>query len=58
LTRRGLQLHPLLVFVAVLGGALAFGFAGLFLGPLVIALVITVLDVYERHVDEERASGY
>jgi predicted PurR-regulated permease PerM len=50
LTKRGLQLHPLLVFVAVLGGTLAFGFVGLFVGPLVIALVITVLDVYERHV--------
>lgn len=55
LTRRGLQLHPLLVFVAVLGGTLAFGFAGLFIGPLVIALVITVLEVYERHVSEQAA---
>ncbi len=52
LTKRGLQLHPLLVFVAVLGGTFAFGFVGLFVGPLVIALVITVLDVYERHVAE------
>lgn len=51
LTRRGLQLHPLLVFVAVFGGVLAFGFVGLFVGPLVIALVVTVLDVYERHVN-------
>jgi len=50
LTKRGLQLHPLLVFIAVFGGMLAFGFVGLFVGPLVIALMITVLDVYERHV--------
>ncbi len=50
LTRRGLQLHPLLVFIAVLGGVISFGAAGLFLGPLVIALVVTVLEVYERHV--------
>jgi predicted PurR-regulated permease PerM len=55
LTRRGLQLHPLLVFVAVLGGTLAFGLIGLFVGPLVIALVITVLEVYERHVAEGAA---
>ena len=51
LTKRGLQLHPLLVFVAVFGGMLAFGFSGLFVGPLVIALMVTVLDVYERHRD-------
>lgn len=50
LTKRGLQLHPLLVFIAVFGGMLAFGFVGLFVGPLVIALMITVLEVYERHV--------
>ena len=50
LTRRGLQLHPLLVFVAVFGGVISFGAAGLFVGPLVMALLVTMLDVYERHV--------
>ena len=49
LAKRGLQLHPLCVFVGVFGGMLAFGFVGLFVGPLVVALMITVLDVYERH---------
>jgi predicted PurR-regulated permease PerM len=49
LTRRGLSLHPLLVFIAVFGGVVSFGAAGLFLGPLVIALVVTLVDVYERH---------
>jgi len=50
LTRRGLQLHPLLVFVAVFGGIISFGPAGLFIGPLVIALLVTMFEVYERHV--------
>ena len=50
LTKRGLQMHPLLVFIAVFGGVISFGFAGLFLGPLVMALLVTVLDVYERRV--------
>ena len=57
LTKRGLQLHPLLVFIAVFGGMLAFGFVGLFVGPLVIALMITVLDVYERHVSGDLSQG-
>lgn len=47
LTRRGLQLHSLLVFLAVFGGVASFGFAGIFIGPLVMALAITMLDVYE-----------
>jgi predicted PurR-regulated permease PerM len=50
LTRRGLQLHPLLVFIGVFGGVISFGPAGLLIGPLVIALVVTLLDVYERHL--------
>ena len=52
LTRRGLQLHPLLVFISVFGGVISFGFVGLFLGPLVVALVVSVLEAYERHVGE------
>jgi predicted PurR-regulated permease PerM len=36
---------------------LAFGFVGLFVGPLVIALMITVLDVYERHVTDDLPQG-
>ena len=56
LTKRGLQLHPLLVFIAVFGGMLAFGFVGLFVGPLVIALMITVLEVYERHVSTDAST--
>jgi predicted PurR-regulated permease PerM len=57
LTKQGLQLHPLLVFVAVFGGVMAFGIAGLFLGPLVVVLVVTTLDVYERHVSNMRTGG-
>jgi len=45
------------VFIAVFGGMLAFGFVGLFVGPLVIALMITVLDVYERHVSGDLSQG-
>lgn len=46
LTRRGLRENPLLIFLAVFGGLASFGVAGLFLGPLVMALTITVLDLY------------
>lgn len=50
LTRRGLAIHPLAIFVAVFGGVASLGLVGLFLGPLVVALAITALDVYERHL--------
>lgn len=47
LTRRGLRIHPLAIFIAIFGGIASFGLAGIFYGPLVIAIAITVLDVYE-----------
>jgi predicted PurR-regulated permease PerM len=47
------QMHPLLTFLAVLGGIQAFGLLGLFLGPVLVALVTGVLDVYRATVRGE-----
>ena len=42
-----------LVFIAVIGALKAFGFAGLFIGPLVIALSIGFLDIIRERNREE-----
>lgn len=42
----GMQLHPLLILPGVLGGIALFGPAGIFLGPLVLALLFALLSVY------------
>jgi predicted PurR-regulated permease PerM len=42
------DIHPMFVLVGVLGGAAAFGFVGLFLGPLLVGVTIAVLKVYEQ----------
>lgn len=42
----GTQLHPLLVLLSVLGGLAFFGPVGLFLGPLVMALLLALLSLY------------
>ena len=39
------NMHPLLVFVALLGGAQAFGFLGLFIGPAILTLASAVLKL-------------
>jgi predicted PurR-regulated permease PerM len=41
-----IQLHPLIIFFAILGGLWAFGFNGLILGPMVVILFLTVLDLF------------
>ena len=43
----GADIHPILVLVGVLGGVAAFGFIGLFLGPLIVGILLAVLKVYE-----------
>jgi predicted PurR-regulated permease PerM len=41
-----IQLHPLIIFFAILGGLQMFGFNGLILGPMVVILFLTVLDLF------------
>jgi len=43
-----IDLHPFFVLVGVLGGAAVFGFIGLFLGPLLVGVMVSVLKVWER----------
>ena len=44
LISRGSSLPFALVFLGVMGGVVAFGFVGLFIGPTLLAVGLTVLD--------------
>jgi predicted PurR-regulated permease PerM len=50
-----IQLHPLIIFFAILGGIKVFGFNGLVLGPVLVILFLTVLDMFltEHKIDEQ-----
>lgn len=39
------QVHPLVIFFSILGGISFFGMNGLILGPLIVILFFTVLDL-------------
>jgi predicted PurR-regulated permease PerM len=41
-----IQLHPLIIFFAIMGGISVYGFNGLILGPIVVILFLTVLDLF------------
>jgi len=47
------RLPTLLIFLSILGGIKFFGFIGLILGPLVIAVFISVLEMF-RYAEDER----
>lgn len=38
------KLHPLLVFISLLGGAQAFGFLGLFIGPAALSVTFVIFE--------------
>jgi predicted PurR-regulated permease PerM len=50
--RGRVQLHILLLLFAVLGGLLAFGFVGLFLGPVIFSLLATLLAILREEMAE------
>ncbi len=54
LIRKGADLPLLLIFAGVIGGLLAFGIIGLFVGPVVLAVSYTLLVEWMR---EEGARG-
>jgi predicted PurR-regulated permease PerM len=42
------KVHPVLVLLGVLGGLHFFGFIGIIVGPLVLALLVTFIKIYEE----------
>lgn len=44
-------LHPVIVLLGVFGGLSLFGFAGIIIGPLLLALFIALLRIYEVEKD-------
>lgn len=52
LVGRGMQLHPLVVLLAVFGGLAFFGPAGVFLGPLIVSLLFALVSIYPRLMKE------
>ncbi len=49
----GANLHPLIAIVALFGGLQVFGFAGVFIGPILAGMFFVFLDAYAKtkHLD-------
>jgi predicted PurR-regulated permease PerM len=44
-------LHPILVLLGVVGGLSLFGFIGVLVGPILLAILITFMNIYEEEKD-------
>jgi predicted PurR-regulated permease PerM len=51
------QMNSLLILVSVLGGISVFGFLGFILGPIVVALASTILNVYTSPAEASTPPG-
>lgn len=51
------KLHTMLLFFGVLGGIKSFGLLGLIVGPLVVTICITILDIYSEKAAQTAPSG-
>ncbi len=56
------KVNPIFIILSILGGISMFGFWGVVLGPLIVAIVVTVLHIYEleycKDLDTSDCGGY
>lgn len=57
LIRKGVDLPLVMIFAGVLGGLVAFGILGLFIGPVVLAVSFTLLESWVQGDGSEEESG-
>jgi len=50
LLRGSAKIHPLLGFLSILGGVLAFGVFGFLIGPVVLSLVLSAIRIYRLDI--------
>jgi predicted PurR-regulated permease PerM len=50
------EIHPLILLFALIGGATAFGFLGLFLGPIVVSVLMALFEIVPETLGDRSAS--
>jgi predicted PurR-regulated permease PerM len=54
LVGKGFTVHPVFILFSIIGGVIFFGPVGLFLGPLIIALLFALLEIYKLIILEDK----
>lgn len=48
LVGKDIQMHPLFIFFATLGGLLAFGISGIIIGPIITSFLLSIWGIYKK----------
>jgi len=51
------EMHPLLVFLSTLGGLIVFGLSGFVIGPIIVALFLSIGEMYDKLTDNQPSAG-
>ena len=51
------KVHPAFILIGVLGGLKVFGFVGLLVGPLILALLVAFIKFYEEAYLDPKVAG-
>ncbi len=57
LLRGSARIHPLLGFLSIIGGVLAFGVFGFLIGPVVLSLILSAIRIYRLDVLRVAVAG-
>jgi predicted PurR-regulated permease PerM len=57
LIKRGINVHPFIILISVLGGLVVFGIIGFLLGPLILALLFALLEIYRLSFSRSPVPG-
>lgn len=53
LVGKDIEMHPILVLFSTLGGLFTFGISGFIIGPIIAALYLAVMSMYDHHYRTE-----
>jgi predicted PurR-regulated permease PerM len=54
LVGRRVRIHPVIMFIGIIGGLLTLGLAGFVLGPVIIVLLITIYKMYVHEKEDAK----
>ncbi|EKD24146.1 MAG: hypothetical protein ACD_81C00096G0005 [uncultured bacterium] len=57
LLSRGIKIHPLVILFSTFGGLKFFGIVGFFLGPVVLAILFAMFEMYPRIIGNHTQEG-
>lgn len=54
---KGIQVHPLVILFAVLGGIYAFGPLGFLVGPMAVSFSVAIIEIYREYMIPKKAEN-